>query len=125
MPAPIVLYPFKFRSERTGRWVCARYLADLNEIAARYAEWQITGAPETRSDVGGSFSPVSVGPANESKIAPTAICRFVVVTKPPAERIVVVIELSDSVGQRFPSEWNMDDMRTGISNANRKGVGPK
>jgi len=32
-------------------------MADLNEIADRYAEWEITGPPEARTPVAGSFSP--------------------------------------------------------------------
>jgi hypothetical protein len=45
-PVPIVVYPFKHRRERDGKWVHARYIAGLDEIAARYAEWEITGPPE-------------------------------------------------------------------------------
>ena len=57
-PVPVVLYPFRYRRELDGKWVRARYLADLNEIAARHFEWEITGKPETRwPDGGGSFSP--------------------------------------------------------------------
>jgi hypothetical protein len=37
--------------------VRARYVAEQHEIAARYAEWEITGAPEIRMRVGGAFSP--------------------------------------------------------------------
>ena len=41
----IELFPFRFRDPLTGKWVRARYLAERKEIAARYAEWEITGAP--------------------------------------------------------------------------------
>jgi len=51
------VYPFRYRHEQTGKWVRARYLAGLDEIAARYSKWEITGPPETRVPVGGSFSP--------------------------------------------------------------------
>jgi hypothetical protein len=33
---------------RTGRWIRARYRAERCEIAARYAEWEITGPAEIR-----------------------------------------------------------------------------
>ena len=56
-PAPVVVYPFRYRDPLTGRWVRARYLADLNEIAERYATREITGPPETRCPTRGSFSP--------------------------------------------------------------------
>ena len=42
------LYPFRFRDPVTGRWVKARYVAKREEIAERYAEWEITGPPEIR-----------------------------------------------------------------------------
>jgi hypothetical protein len=42
------LYPFRYRDPLSGKWVKARYLAERHEIAARYAEWEITGAPELR-----------------------------------------------------------------------------
>ena len=42
------LYPFRFRDPLTGKWVRARYVAELHEIAARYAEYEIIGAPEIR-----------------------------------------------------------------------------
>ncbi len=56
VPAPVVVYPFRYRHELTGKWVRARYTADLNEIAARYRDWEITGPPETRTPADGSFS---------------------------------------------------------------------
>jgi hypothetical protein len=44
----IELFPFRFLDPLTGRWVRARYKAERHEIAARYAEWEITGPPEIR-----------------------------------------------------------------------------
>jgi hypothetical protein len=41
----------------TGKWVKARYRAERDEIAARYATWEIIGEPEIRRPVGGSFNP--------------------------------------------------------------------
>jgi hypothetical protein len=43
------LYPFRYRSEVTGKWVRARYVAEMHEIAARHAEWMIAGPPEIRN----------------------------------------------------------------------------
>jgi hypothetical protein len=54
------LFPFRYRDRVTGRWVRARYVAELHEIAARYTEWEIIGEPEIR-DVdlsAGYFNPL-------------------------------------------------------------------
>jgi|SRR5215470_8352277 len=54
----LTLYPFRYRDQRTGKWHQARYLAELHEISARYAEWEIIGPPEVRPDQdGGHFTP--------------------------------------------------------------------
>jgi hypothetical protein len=53
-----LFYPFRFRDPVRGKWVRARYVAELHVIAARYAEWEITGPAEVREtglDLG--FSP--------------------------------------------------------------------
>ena len=42
------LFPFRYRDPRTGKWVRARYVAELHEIAARYAEWEIIRPAEIR-----------------------------------------------------------------------------
>jgi hypothetical protein len=42
------LFPFRFRDPLTKRWVRARYVAELHEIAARYAEYEVLGPPEIR-----------------------------------------------------------------------------
>ena len=42
------LYLFRYRDSRTGKWMLARYRAELHEIAARYAEFEVVGAPEIR-----------------------------------------------------------------------------
>ena len=42
------LYPFRYRSELTGKWVTARYKAEMLEITARHAEFEIIGPPEIR-----------------------------------------------------------------------------
>jgi hypothetical protein len=48
--APIDLYPFRFRDPQTGKWVRARYVATLAELASRYREWEIVGPAEVRGD---------------------------------------------------------------------------
>lgn len=53
------LHPFRYRDRLTGRWVRARYKATREEIAARYAVWEITGPPEVRESSGsGYFNPI-------------------------------------------------------------------
>jgi hypothetical protein len=59
----LFLYPFRYRSPVTGKWVKARYVAEKHEIEARHApgEWEIIGPPEIR-DVephAGYFNPWS------------------------------------------------------------------
>ena len=54
---PLVVFPFRYRDPRTGRWVKARYKAERTEIAARYAEWEIIGPGEERRPVTGYFNP--------------------------------------------------------------------
>jgi hypothetical protein len=58
--APIELFPFRFRDPRTGKWVRARYIAPLAELASRYREFEIIGPAEVRGDAGVQMSqPVS------------------------------------------------------------------
>ena len=42
------LFPFRYRDSVSGKWVRARDRAELREIEARYAEWEITGPAEVR-----------------------------------------------------------------------------
>jgi hypothetical protein len=42
----LLLYPFRFRDRVTRKWIRARYVAEREVIAARYAEWEIAGPPE-------------------------------------------------------------------------------
>jgi hypothetical protein len=44
----IYLYPFKFRDSLTGKWIRARYVAEMHELEARYREFEIIGPPEVR-----------------------------------------------------------------------------
>ncbi len=57
MTAPLVVFPFRYRDARTGRWVTARYKAERDEIAARYADWEIVGTGGERRPTGGCFNP--------------------------------------------------------------------
>jgi hypothetical protein len=43
------LYAFRYRDPLTKKWVRARYVAELREIAARYAEYEVLGPPEIRN----------------------------------------------------------------------------
>jgi hypothetical protein len=56
----VELFPFRYLDPMTGRWVKARYKATQDEIAARHAEWEITGPAEVRSPIGRSFHPYPV-----------------------------------------------------------------
>ena len=47
MAPRLELFAFRYRDPRTGKWVKARYRAERHEIARRFAEWEITGPPET------------------------------------------------------------------------------
>ena len=62
------LYPLSaIASGVTGKWVKAHYVAERQEIAERYTEWEIIGPPEIR-DVNlhaRSFSPWKVVPHAE------------------------------------------------------------
>src|SRR5580765_8401394 len=48
MAPRLELYPFRYRDPRTGKWVRARYVAELDQIKARHAEYEIIGPPEIR-----------------------------------------------------------------------------
>ena len=48
MAPRLELFPFRYRNPRTGKWIRARYRAERQELAARYAEWEIIGPPEIR-----------------------------------------------------------------------------
>jgi hypothetical protein len=57
-PESFEVFPFRHRDARTGKWVNARYKATREEIAARYGEWELTGAGERRSPSAGYFNPL-------------------------------------------------------------------
>jgi hypothetical protein len=48
MAPRLVLFPFRFRDPVTGKWVRARYVAELHQIKARHTEFEIIGPPEVR-----------------------------------------------------------------------------
>jgi hypothetical protein len=51
------LYPFRFRDPVSGKWLHARYVAELDVIAALYRVWEIVGAPELRRPTEAAFTP--------------------------------------------------------------------
>jgi hypothetical protein len=51
------LYPFRYKDPVTGKWVRARYRASLDNIAARYATWELTGAPSVPAPTAGGYNP--------------------------------------------------------------------
>jgi len=44
----VFVYPFRYCSKVTGKGLRARYVAERQVIAERYAEWEIIGPPEIR-----------------------------------------------------------------------------
>ena len=46
MAPRIELFAFRYREPRTRKWIRARYVSAGQEIAARYAEWEITATVE-------------------------------------------------------------------------------
>ena len=48
MAPRLELFPFRYRDPRTGKWIRARYRAELHEIAARHTEFELDGPPEIR-----------------------------------------------------------------------------
>ena len=54
---PLDLYAFRFLDPVTGRWMRARYRATAAEIAARYANFRLEGAPERRPREAAGFDP--------------------------------------------------------------------
>jgi hypothetical protein len=70
---PKELFPFRYRDELTGKWVRARYVAERNVIAERYREWEITGPPEIRSELGSGYFrpyPPRAGPGSSVERKP-------------------------------------------------------
>ena len=52
------VFPFRYRDSRTGKWVRGRYQATPGKIAARYAEWELTGPGVVRRPSEGYFNPI-------------------------------------------------------------------
>ena len=48
MAPRLELFAFRYRDPRTGKWVRARYVAELHEIKQRYVEWEIIGPADIR-----------------------------------------------------------------------------
>ncbi len=51
------LYPFSFYDLMRRRWTRARYVASLDDLAARYDCFRIEGPPELRTNAGRGFEP--------------------------------------------------------------------
>lgn len=47
-PRRIALYPFSYFDLRRRKWLRARYVASLEQMAERYPCFRIEGAPEIR-----------------------------------------------------------------------------
>ena len=43
----LTLYPFRYFDRVRGRWIKARYLSTMDEIAARHERWEIIGRPNS------------------------------------------------------------------------------
>ena len=69
---PFLLYAFRYKSPLTGKWVKARYRAELHEIRERYAEFELLDV-EIRepSDAWSSFNPYRT-PMSASMLAAVA-----------------------------------------------------
>jgi hypothetical protein len=55
------LYPFKHRDERTGKWIRARYKAEVPVIQRRYSDWETHRRPRNsarHADQRGRVQPV-------------------------------------------------------------------
>ena len=61
-PASHLVYSFRYRDERTGKWIKARYKASPHEINSVYREWQLLDQGELRESAGQQprFSPFAV-----------------------------------------------------------------
>jgi hypothetical protein len=61
MAPRIELFHFRFRDPLTGKWTRARYAATREEIAARYAEYEVAAPAEIRDVDSGArhFTPHS------------------------------------------------------------------
>jgi hypothetical protein len=49
---PTILYPFRKRDSRTGKWHRARWRASAEEIAEHKGDWIVDGPPETYGALG-------------------------------------------------------------------------
>jgi hypothetical protein len=71
--------PFRFFDPIRRRWIRARYVAELHDIAAHYEQWEITGPPEIRSGIPVvMFSPWS-------KLPPRPAAHLPPVEEPPPD----------------------------------------
>jgi hypothetical protein len=77
-PGALLLYPFRFVDPVTGKWTRARYVAELDKIAAQHERWEIIGGPEVRSKASAMFSPSSKLPPRRAPVA---------IEEPPAQSV--------------------------------------
>jgi len=68
LKSPHLLYAFRYFDPVRRRWIRARVVAELHEIAARYARWEITVPPEIRLTDG------TVPPARVVKLLAKSFC---------------------------------------------------
>lgn len=48
---PRELFRFRYRDPLTGKWVRARYAAEVHEIANRYAKWELERLDRVLPDI--------------------------------------------------------------------------
>ena len=67
-----MLYPFRYLDPVLKRWVKARYVAEQEDVAARYERWEIIGPPEIRKRGGElhSFNPYAHSPPHDPEDPP-------------------------------------------------------
>jgi hypothetical protein len=96
-PGALLLYPFRFVDPVTGKWVRARYVAELHKIAAQHARWEIIGSPEVRSTASAMFSPSSKLPPRRVQVAieepPVILSAMQVPALDDVERFLVLVFL--------------------------------
>ena len=65
---PTVLYPFKKRDSRTGKWHRARWKASAEEIAEHHGDWIVDGPPEIYGALGKTSDFMQKPPPNPVRL---------------------------------------------------------
>lgn len=83
------LFPFRFWDDVRGKWARARYVAELQVIAARHQRYEIIGPPELRPKGGDTFTSRFMRKLGEPVLAPAPLANIThpVLTDP--ERLLV------------------------------------